>query len=192
MRSSTANGTSPATQRAAKRTITGPLWSPPAQEVLTGKLDAIGFGFLIPVFFVSTGAGLDIDALFHSSRAILLVPVFLAALLVVRGLPALLYVRAVGRAHAVAAGFMQATSLTFIVVATIIGVETIYPPIALHLLKSEDPEPEADGMADLNEPVRRRARAARSPPGQPRRAWPMASDRWARNSIRISCPRLQA
>jgi hypothetical protein len=50
--------------------------------------------------------------------------VFLAALLVVRGLPALLYVRAVGRAHALAAGFMQATSLTFIVVATIIGVET--------------------------------------------------------------------
>jgi hypothetical protein len=54
---------------------------------------------------------------------ILLVPVFLAALLVVRGLPALLYVRAVGRARALAAGFMQATSLTFIVVATIIGVE---------------------------------------------------------------------
>ena len=79
--------------------------SPAAQEVLTGKLEAIGFGFLIPVFFVSTGAGLNIDALFRSSRAILLVPVFLAALLVVRGLPALLYVRAVGRAHALAAGF---------------------------------------------------------------------------------------
>ena len=132
--------------------------SPASQEVLTGKLEAIGFGFLIPVFFVSTGAGLDIDALFRSSRAIILVPVFLAALLVVRGVPALLYVRAVGRAHALAAGFMQATSLTFIVVATVIGVETnhqrsstatalviagllsviIYPPIALQLLKSAD------------------------------------------------------
>ena len=126
-----------------------------SQEVLHGKLEAIGFGFLIPVFFVSTGVGLDIDALFRSSRAILLVPVFLVALLVVRGLPALLYVRAVGRTHALAAGFLQATSLTFIVVATIIGVETnhqrsstatalvvagllsvvIYPPIALQLLK---------------------------------------------------------
>ena len=132
--------------------------SPASQEVLTGKLEAIGFGFLIPVFFVSTGAGLDIDALFRSTRAILLVPVFLAALLVVRGVPALLYVRAVGRARALAAGFMQATSLTFIVVATIIGVETnhqrsstatalvvagllsviIYPPIALQLLKRAD------------------------------------------------------
>ena len=130
--------------------------TPDSQQEFQGKLEAIGFGFLIPVFFVSTGAGLDIDALFRSSRAILLVPVFLAALLVVRGLPALLYVRAVGRAHTLAAGFMQATSLTFIVGATTIGVETnhqrsstatalvvagllsviIYPPIALHLLKS--------------------------------------------------------
>jgi Kef-type K+ transport system membrane component KefB len=130
--------------------------SPASQEVLTGKLEAIGFGFLIPVFFVSTGAGLDIDALFRSSRALLLVPVFLAALLIIRGLPALLYVRTIGRAHALAAGFMQATSLTFIVVATIIGVETnhqrpstatalvvagllsvvIYPPIALQLMKN--------------------------------------------------------
>jgi len=130
--------------------------SPASHEEFKGKLEAIGFGFLIPVFFVSTGAGLDVDALFRSSRALLLVPVFLAALLVVRGLPALLYVRAIGRAYALAAGFMQATSLTFIVVATVIGVETnhqrtstatalvvagllsvvIYPPIALQLLKS--------------------------------------------------------
>ena len=125
-------------------------------EVLNGKLEAIGFGFLIPVFFVSTGAGLNIDALFRSSRAEVLVPVFLVALLVVRGLPALLYVRAVGRAYAYAAGFMQATSLTFLVVASIIGVDThhlkpstatalvaagllsvvIYPLIAFRLLQS--------------------------------------------------------
>lgn len=130
--------------------------SPASHEVLKGKLEAIGFGFLIPVFFVSTGAGLDIDALFRSSRAMVLVPVFLVALLVARGLPALLYIRIVGRTPALAAGFMQATSLTFIVVATIVGVQThhqrpstatalvvagllsviIYPPIALQLLKS--------------------------------------------------------
>jgi Kef-type K+ transport system membrane component KefB len=130
--------------------------SPASYEVLTGKLEAIGYGFLIPVFFVSTGAGLDIDALFRSARAIILVPVFLIALLIVRGLPALLYIRTVGRTRALAAGFMQATSLTFIVVATVIEVETnhqrsstatalvvagllsvvVYPPIALRLLKS--------------------------------------------------------
>ena len=129
--------------------------TPASQQEFQGKLEAIGFGFLIPVFFVSTGAGLDIASLFHSTRALILVPVFLVALLVVRGVPALLYVRAVGRTRAIAAGFMQATSLTFIVVATTIGIQTghqrpstaaalvvagllsviIYPPIALQLLK---------------------------------------------------------
>ena len=98
--------------------------SPASQEEFQGKLEAIGFGFLIPVFFVSTGVGLDIASLFHSTRAIIDVPIFLIALLAVRGVPALLYVRAVGRTRAVAAGFMQATSLTFIVVATTIGVQT--------------------------------------------------------------------
>jgi Kef-type K+ transport system membrane component KefB len=130
--------------------------TPASQQEFQAKLEAIGFGFLIPVFFVSTGAGLDITSLFHSTRAIILVPVFLVALLVVRGLPALLYVRVVGRTRAIAAGFMQATSLTFIVVATVIGVQTghqrsstaaalvvagllsvvIYPPVALRMLKS--------------------------------------------------------
>ena len=98
--------------------------SPASYEVLKDKLEAIGFGFLIPVFFISTGAGLNIDALFRSSRAEVLVPVFLVALLVVRGGPALLYARVVGRPQALAAGFMQATSLTFLVVASVIGVET--------------------------------------------------------------------
>jgi Kef-type K+ transport system membrane component KefB len=130
--------------------------TPASQQEFQGKLEAIGFGFLIPVFFVSTGAGLDIASLFRSTRALILVPVFLVALLVVRGLPALLYVRAVGRTRALAAGFMQATSLTFIVVATTIGIQTghqrpstaaalvvagllsvvIYPPVALQILKS--------------------------------------------------------
>ena len=138
---------------------TGESWD--SQEQFQIKLEAIGFGFLIPVFFVSTGAGLDISALSASTGAIVLVPVFLVALLVVRGVPAALYARAVGRTHACAAGFMQATSLTFIVVATVIGVQTghqrpstatalvlagllsvvIYPLLALRLLRGADARP---------------------------------------------------
>ena len=130
--------------------------SPASRQEFQGKLEAIGFGFLIPVFFVSTGVGLGVTSLFHSTRAIIDVPVFLVVLLAVRGLPALLYARALGRARAIAAGFMQGTSLTFIVVATTIGVQTghqrastaaalvmagllsviIYPPVALRILKS--------------------------------------------------------
>jgi len=58
-----------------------------------------------------------------SGSTIALVPVFLAALLVVRGLPALVYRGTIGRRDTVAAGLLQATSLPFIVAASMIGME---------------------------------------------------------------------
>jgi Kef-type K+ transport system membrane component KefB len=87
------------------------------------KLDAIGYGFLVPVFFVTSGVHLDLKGLFAEPSALLRVPVFLLALLVVRGGPAVLYLGTVGRRHTVAAALLQATSLPFIVTASAIGVE---------------------------------------------------------------------
>jgi Kef-type K+ transport system membrane component KefB len=87
------------------------------------KLEAIGFGFFIPVFFVTTGVRFDLQALTASTDAAAMVPIFFGALLVVRGVPALLYKRLIDRKHVSAAGLMQATSLPFIVAASTIGVE---------------------------------------------------------------------
>jgi Kef-type K+ transport system membrane component KefB len=87
------------------------------------KLEAVGFGFFIPVFFVTSGVRFDLDALTASASNVAMVPVFLAALLVVRGLPALLYRRVLDGRRTVVAGLMQATSLPFIVAATGIGLE---------------------------------------------------------------------
>jgi Kef-type K+ transport system membrane component KefB len=87
------------------------------------KLEAIGFGFLIPVFFVSSGIRLDLKGLLDNPSALLRVPVFLVALLVVRGIPAVLHLRTLGRRSTVAMGLLQATSLPFIVTATQIGVQ---------------------------------------------------------------------
>nr|WP_281371797.1 cation:proton antiporter [Petropleomorpha daqingensis] len=88
------------------------------------KLDAIGYGFLIPVFFVSSGVRLDLRGLVEQPSALVQVPVFLVALLVVRGVPAVLYRRSLGTAGAVAAGLLQATSLPFLVTAAQIGTVT--------------------------------------------------------------------
>jgi Kef-type K+ transport system membrane component KefB len=85
------------------------------------KLEGIGFGFLVPIFFIATGVQFDLKALLGNPTAIAEVPLFLAALLLARGLPALLYRRFVGRRRAVVAGLMQATTLTFVIVATQIG-----------------------------------------------------------------------
>jgi Kef-type K+ transport system membrane component KefB len=141
------------------------------------KLEAVGFGFLVPVFFVTSGVRLDLEGLVESPSALLRVPVFLAALLLMRGLPALMYVRTMGRRPALAAALLQATSLPFIVAASQIGVEIgrlsevtaaamvtagllsvlVFPTIALGLLQKDaapadaptDPGPEAgeDGEA---------------------------------------------
>ena len=87
------------------------------------KLEAIGFGVFVPVFFVASGLQFDAGSLFADAGTLVRVPLFLAALLVVRGLPALLYRPLVGSSRAVVAGLLQATSLPFIVAATTIGLE---------------------------------------------------------------------
>jgi len=87
------------------------------------KLEAIGYGFLIPVFFVSSGLQFDLRALVNSSSSLLRLPLFLIALLAVRGLPAVLYRNVLRGRRLVAAGLLQATSLPFIVAATAIGLE---------------------------------------------------------------------
>jgi Kef-type K+ transport system membrane component KefB len=88
------------------------------------KLQAVGFGVFIPFFFVSTGIKLDVASLFHGGATIAKVPLFLAALLLVRGLPALLYRPLAERSsQLVAGGLLQATSLSIPVVAGQIGVD---------------------------------------------------------------------
>ena len=87
------------------------------------KLEAVGFGVFIPVFFVNSGLGFNLKALFASGSTIAAVPLFLLAIFVVRGLPAVVYVRLLGRSRAVIAGVLQATTLPFVVAATQIGLQ---------------------------------------------------------------------
>ena len=71
------------------------------------KFDAIGYGFLIPIFFVTSGLTFNLSVLFSSASTLLRVPLFLLALLVVRGLPAVLYRSALTSIRDVAAGLFR-------------------------------------------------------------------------------------
>jgi Kef-type K+ transport system membrane component KefB len=93
----------------------------PTQERYQGKLHAIGYGFLVPVFFIVTGVRFDIRALFASTSSLALMPALLAGILIARAAPALLYRRKLGTRPAVAAGLLQATTLTFPVVVAEVG-----------------------------------------------------------------------
>jgi Kef-type K+ transport system membrane component KefB len=85
------------------------------------KLDAAGFGIFIPFFFVTSGVRYDAGALFAHATTLARVPLFLAVLLAVRGVPALLYRPLVARRAIAAGGLLQATSIGFLVVASQIG-----------------------------------------------------------------------
>jgi Kef-type K+ transport system membrane component KefB len=138
------------------------------------KIEAMGFGLFIPAFFVTSGIRYDVDALLGSTSTVVMVPMFLLALLVVRGVPALLYRRVLGPRRAFAAALMQATSLPFIVAATAIGLDlglidaagsaalvgggllsvVIFPVTALALLRgTEEPGEEPAPAAPSDEPV---------------------------------------
>ena len=87
------------------------------------KLEAVGYGVFVPVFFVATGVRFELNALFANATNLALVPIILAALLVARGLPALVYRSLTTRTQTLAAALLQATSISFLVVAGQIGVQ---------------------------------------------------------------------
>src|SRR6516225_4814360 len=135
------------------------------------KLEAVGFGVFIPIFFVTSGLRFDLSALFASASTVARVPLFLFAIYLARGLPALVYVRLLGRSRSVIAGVLQSTSLPFIVAATQIGLELrvvsrasaaglvaagllsviISPALGLSLLRRA--QPEAARRRELPSPV---------------------------------------
>jgi Kef-type K+ transport system membrane component KefB len=94
-------------------------------EPFRQKLDALGFGFLIPIFFVMSGAQIDLQALLGSTTSLMRVPLFLLLLLVVRGVPSLLLYRhdLSARERGVHALF-SATTLPLVVVITELGKAT--------------------------------------------------------------------
>jgi Kef-type K+ transport system membrane component KefB len=87
------------------------------------KLEAVGYGVFVPAFFVATGVSFELNTLFSNATNLARVPIFLAALLVARGLPALVYKSVTTRTQTIAAALLQATSLSFLVVAAQIGVQ---------------------------------------------------------------------
>jgi Kef-type K+ transport system membrane component KefB len=87
---------------------------------LEGKLDAVGYGFFIPVFFVSSGMGLDVKSIAQNPLRLL---VFFLLLLVVRGLPSLLiYRRALPARQRIEMTFITATTMPLLIAIAVIGL----------------------------------------------------------------------
>jgi Kef-type K+ transport system membrane component KefB len=93
-------------------------------RVFDSKLTAVGFGFFVPFFFVTSGITFNLDAL-GSGGAIAKLFMFFALFLVVRGVPALLLYRGVlGMRDRAALAFYSATELPLVVAITTIATKT--------------------------------------------------------------------
>jgi len=93
-------------------------------EIVEGKIEALGYGFLVPIFFIYTGVTFDLAALFANPWTMALLVLGVVMLLVIRGLPSLLAAPAgSSRRDLVATAFFGATGLPIIVAVTAIGVD---------------------------------------------------------------------
>jgi Kef-type K+ transport system membrane component KefB len=93
-------------------------------QPIESKLEAIGFGFLIPIFFIESGITFDLKALIHQPHVLILVPIFCALFLLTRALPTWAFFRSVlTRAETRAIAVLSATGLPIIVVITTLGVQ---------------------------------------------------------------------
>jgi Kef-type K+ transport system membrane component KefB len=142
--------------------IVGLALDSPEGKTVRIRLEGIGFGFLIPVYFVVTGMNFDLDSLL-TAEGLLLAALFLAMLLVSRGASALLWLRDLGRRETVSLALFGATGLPLIVAIVGIGQERgdisdavgasligagmisvlVYPFIGVGLAGSVEPGPPA-------------------------------------------------
>ncbi|HEY1317687.1 MAG TPA: cation:proton antiporter [Gaiella sp.] len=100
--------------------IVGLVLDNPEGGVVRMRLEGIGFGFLIPIYFVATGLTFDLDSLLTAS-GLALAAFFLVLLLVVRGTPALLWLRDLGPRGTASVAFFGATQLPLVVAIVGIG-----------------------------------------------------------------------
>jgi Kef-type K+ transport system membrane component KefB len=100
--------------------VVGLALDTPEGAVVRMRLEGIGFGFLIPVYFVVTGMNFDLDSLL-SARGLLLAALFLSLLFVVRGASSLLWLRELPRRQTLGLAFFGATGLPLIVAIVGIG-----------------------------------------------------------------------
>jgi Kef-type K+ transport system membrane component KefB len=109
----------------------------PEGAELVHQLDAIGFGFFIPIFFIMVGVDFNLTVLMESPQALVLVPILLFAAILVKILPTLVFHMNFTCRETIGAGVLFSARLSLIIAASAIGLrlgvisETVNSPIIL-------------------------------------------------------------
>jgi Kef-type K+ transport system membrane component KefB len=137
-------------------------------EILQYRLTSIGSGFLIPLFFITSGVEFDLPALLTSPASLARLILFCAGFLFIRVLPVLLYKHVLPERDLLPLALFSSTTLPLVVAVTYLGVRTgdmlpenahalvgaavitvaVFPPLAI-LLRSTSEETRADGAVAI-------------------------------------------
>ncbi|MCH8904382.1 MAG: monovalent cation:proton antiporter family protein [Bacteroidetes bacterium] len=99
------------------------IFMPKERSILLVKLDGMGYGFFIPIFFIMVGANLDLSALQEFDNSFMFLGALLVTLYAVKIIPALLWTRLFGLRKAISAGFLISSRLSLIIAASQIGLK---------------------------------------------------------------------
>ncbi|MDT4328420.1 cation:proton antiporter [Methylomonas sp. MED-D] len=92
--------------------------------ILRQKLDAIGYGFLIPIFFIVAGMKFDVSALWANPLVPVQIICLLGLLILIRGVPVILYYPVLASNDRLPFALYSATGLPMIVIISEIGVSS--------------------------------------------------------------------
>ena len=140
------------------------LAQPPDIERLEPKLDAVGYGFFIPIYFVVSGMNLDLNAILRNPERCLL---FFVLLLVVRGGSVFVFHGRLALRERTQLAFLGATALPLLVALSQIGIDSgemrpgnaaaivgagvlsvlVFPLVAMKLNRKQ-PQTESASVAD--------------------------------------------
>ena len=98
------------------------LLSGSGEEKLRHKLDAIGFGFFVPLFFIFVGIQFDLDAFIEEPGAWLLLPILLVGAFGIKLLSALIFRLSFSWRESLSSGMLLSARLSLIIAASAIGL----------------------------------------------------------------------
>ncbi len=96
----------------------------PEDETLIEKLEAFGFGFFIPVFFILVGVNLDLKSLGESTEGLLMLPLLFFMAMIVKIVPSLYFRRFLSWRETLAGGFLLNTHLSLEIAVAVLGLRS--------------------------------------------------------------------
>lgn len=97
-----------------------------AKEEISHQLDVIGYGFLIPIFFIMVGVNIDLHSIIENPSSIAKIPVFLIILFLVKLIPSLLLKKKYGIRNAIASSMILTAQLSLTIVGSQMAMQLGY------------------------------------------------------------------